>query len=125
MLITRCLHHPQGQSRIDEAELVDGLLNEFIPVRQDQGPPAAALHQESKHNRFAGPGGQDEQRALHAPRRGREQGRDGFVLVGPWGQTECGWWRRHSLHHTRSERRNHSASAYPAQGSTVSVCKCA
>src|SRR5438132_8996055 len=45
-------------------------------------------HQESKHDRFAGPGGQDEQRALHAPRRGREQGRDGFVLVRAGGEPE-------------------------------------
>ena len=65
MLVARRLHDAEREGGIDEAELVDGLLDEFIPVRQDQGPPAAALHQEGKHNRFAGPGGQDEQRPVH------------------------------------------------------------
>ena len=125
MLIARRLHDAKGQGRIDEAQFVHGLLDELIAVRQDQGPPAASLDQEGKHNGFARPRRQDEQGPLHPTRRGREQGRHGFVLVGPRGETERGWWRRHSLPHTRSERRDHRASAYPAPGSTVAVCKCA
>ena len=74
---------PSGRGGIDEAELVDRLL-EFIPVRQDQGPSAAALYQERKDNRFAGAGGQDEQRALH-PRQSPRAGPPGFVLVGGGG----------------------------------------
>ena len=88
MLVVRRLHDAEREGGIHEVELVDGLLDEFIPVCQDQGPPAAALHQEGKHNRLAGPGGQDEQRPLHPPCRGREQGRHGFVLVGAWGEPE-------------------------------------
>ena len=37
-LITRRLHDPQGEGRIDEAQFVYGLLEEFIAMRQDQGP---------------------------------------------------------------------------------------
>src|SRR5882672_4321502 len=88
MLITGGLHDAKGQGRIDEVQFVHGLLDELIAVGQDQGPPAAALHQEGKHNRLASPGGQDEERSLHPPCRSREQGRHGFVLVGAWGEPE-------------------------------------
>ena len=43
MLITRRLHDPQGQGGINQAEFVHGLLDEFIAVRQDEGPATAPL----------------------------------------------------------------------------------
>jgi len=51
------LARSRAAGRIDEVQLVHRLLDELIPVRQDQGAPATALHQEGKHNRLAGPGG--------------------------------------------------------------------
>jgi hypothetical protein len=88
MLVVRRLHDTEREGGIDEAELVDGLLDEFIAVRQDQGPPAAALHQEGKHNGFARPRRQHEQGALHPARGGREQGRHRFILIRPGREPE-------------------------------------
>ena len=48
MLIARCLHDAERQGRIDEVQLVHGLLDELIAVRQDQGAPAAPLHEQGK-----------------------------------------------------------------------------
>jgi hypothetical protein len=103
MLIARRLHDPKRQGGIDQVQFVHRLLDELIAVRQDERPAPAPLDQEGKDNGFARPCGQHEQGPLHPTRRGREQGRHGFVLVGPRGETKCGWWRRHSLHHTRSQ----------------------
>ena len=57
MLVVRRLHDPQGQGGIDEAQFLHGLLDEFIPVRQDEGPAAAPLDEEGKDNGFACPRG--------------------------------------------------------------------
>src|SRR5215831_7565018 len=100
MVIPRILRHEPGwalsqswlleaksENRLSENQLLASLN---FPVFGDlrQSPSETSSHQERKHNRFAGPGGQDEQRALHAPHRGGEQGRDGFVLVGAGGEPE-------------------------------------
>ena len=45
MLVARRLHDPQRQGRIDEVQFGHGLLEEFIAVRQDEGPATAPLHQ--------------------------------------------------------------------------------
>ena len=50
-----------------------GLLKELIAVRQDEGPAAAPLDQEGKHNGFARASRQDEQGPVHAAGRGRKQ----------------------------------------------------
>jgi hypothetical protein len=116
MLVARRLHDPQGHGGIDQAQFLHRLLDKLIAVRQDKGPAAAPLDQEGKDNRFACPRRQDEQRALDPASRGGEQGRHGFVLVGPRGETERGGWRRHSLHHARSQRGGHPACRRRARG---------
>ena len=40
VLIPRRLHHAQGQRRIDEVQFVEGLLDQLVAVRQDQGAAA-------------------------------------------------------------------------------------
>ena len=54
MLVARRLHLRRGG--IDEVQF-RRLLDEFIPVGQDEGPAAAPLDQEGKHNAFAVPVG--------------------------------------------------------------------
>ena len=113
MLITRRLHDPQGQGGIDQAEFVHGLLDEFIAVRQDEGPAMAPLDEEGKHNGFARPRGQHEQGSVDPARRGGKEGRHRFILVGPGHQTERSR-RRNSLTHARSQRATRRASARSA-----------
>ena len=59
------LDHANGQPRGDELQLVHGLVDQFIAVRQDEGTAAALLHQQGKDNGFAGAGRQDQQGPLH------------------------------------------------------------
>jgi hypothetical protein len=115
MLVACRLHDPEGEGRIDEAQFVHGLLDELIAMREDEGPTPTPLDQEGKDNGFARPCGQHEQGPVDPTRHGGEQGRHGFVLVGPRGETERGWWRRHSFHHARSQRRGHPAGRRRAQ----------
>jgi len=65
MLVTLRLHDPEGQGRIDQVQFGHGLLDEFIPVRKDEGTATTSLDQESKDNGFACPRGQYEQGTLH------------------------------------------------------------
>ena len=98
MLVVLRLDDPESEGRVDQVQFGDGLLDEFIPVGQDEGPAAAPLDQEGKHNGFACACGQHEQRALYATRRGGEQGRDRFILVRPGREPECGRRLGNSLH---------------------------
>jgi hypothetical protein len=45
MLVACRLHDAERQRRINQTEFVHGLLDEFIAMRQDQGPSAAPLHE--------------------------------------------------------------------------------
>ena len=90
MLVARRLHDAERQGGVHQVELVHGLLDELIAVRQDERPPAAALHEQGKDNGFPRPRRQDEQGTLDPTRRSGKQGRHGFVLVGPGRQTERG-----------------------------------
>jgi hypothetical protein len=116
MFVACRLHDPERQGGIDEVQFVHRLLDELIAVRQDEGPAAAPLDEEGKDNGFARPCGQYQQGPVDPTRRGGKQGCHGFVLVGPRGETERGWWCRHSLHHARSQRRGHPACRRRAQG---------
>ena len=87
-VIPRRLHDAQGERRINEVQFVEGLLDQLVTVRQDQGAAAPPLHEQRKDDRFARAGGQDQQGAVH-PARGRgQQGSHGFMLVRPRGQTQ-------------------------------------
>ena len=125
MLIARRLHDAEGQGGIDEVQFVHGLLDELIAVRQDQGPPAAPLHQEGKDNRFARPGGQDEQGPLHPARGGGEQGRDRFVLVGARRQAHHGWRGDSSHRVAPPEGMERGAAAHGVVRPRSSCDKCA
>jgi hypothetical protein len=115
MLVARRLHDPEGQGGINQAQFLYGLLDEFIPVGEDEGPAPAPLDQERKDNGFARPRGQHEQGMLHPARRGREEGRDRLILIRPRREPECGWCRCKSLSHARSQSGGHTASARRAR----------
>ena len=61
----RRLHHPQGERRINEVQFVDRLPDQLVAVGQDQGAPAAPLHEQGEDDRFARAGGQDQQGAVY------------------------------------------------------------
>jgi hypothetical protein len=88
-------HHDRGVVRIllplhhadlflwgHQPELVHGLLDEFVAVRQNQGAADALLHQQGNNNGFAGAGGQHQHGTAHPPQGGRDHGLDRLVLVG-------------------------------------------
>jgi hypothetical protein len=86
VLVSRRLHHPEGERRIDQVQFVECLLDQFVAVGQDERPAAPALHEQGEDDRFARAGGQHQQGAVHpACGRGQQRGH-GFMLVGPWGQ---------------------------------------
>ena len=90
-LIAFSLDDPERQSRIDEVELVHCLLDQLIPVRQDQRAASPPLDEQREDDRFACPRGQDKQGPLHSTRGGGQEGRDRFVLVGARRQAHHGW----------------------------------
>src|SRR5262245_53209345 len=116
ILVACRLHDAEGEGRIDEAQFVHGLLDELIAMRQDQGPAPTPLDEEGKHNGFARPGGQDEQRALHPARRGGEQGCYRLVLVRPGREPECGRRLDNSLHQAQSQRGGHKRTDAVPEG---------
>ena len=90
MFVARRLHDPEAQGGVDEVQFGYGLLDELIPVRQDEGPALPSLDEEGKHNRFARSRGPYEQGTLAPAGRGREQGRDRLILVWPGREPEGG-----------------------------------
>ena len=116
MLVARRLHDPEGQGGINQAQFLYGLLDEFIPMGEDEGPASPPLDQEGKDNGFARAGWQDEQRALHPACCGGKQGRDRFVLVRPGCKPKCDWWLGNSLHAVRSQGGGHTACRRRARG---------
>ncbi len=91
MLITGCLHDPQGEGRIDQAQFVHGLRDELIPMGQDEGPATVPLHQEGKHNGFACARRQHEEGPLDPARRGGEPSRHRNVGDGIISQMHRDW----------------------------------
>jgi hypothetical protein len=86
VLIPRRLYHAEGERRINKVQFVQGLLDQLVAVRQDQGAATAALHEQSKDDGFAGPRGQHQQGAVYSACCSGQQGSHGFMLVGTWGQ---------------------------------------
>src|SRR5437879_2261545 len=64
---------PKGHGWIDEVQLVHGLLDQLIPVRQDQGAASTPLDEQGEDDRFARPGGEDQQGPLHPARGGGQE----------------------------------------------------
>ena len=69
-------------------QFVEGLLDQLVAVRQDQGPAAASLHEQGEDDRFARAGGQHQQGAVHPAGGSGQQRGHGFMLVGPRRQAQ-------------------------------------
>jgi hypothetical protein len=83
MLILPGLHNPELEGGIDHRQLVGGLLDQFIPVGQDQRPAPAIGGEVREDDRLATAGRQGNQRASNTPEPGRRNRRDRLLLIIP------------------------------------------
>jgi hypothetical protein len=88
MIMALGFDHTDLHARIDPAEFIDSLLDEFIAVGQDEGTARAPLDQEGKHDGFARTRRQGDEGSLQTVRSAVQDSSDGFFLIGPGGEPE-------------------------------------